>query len=590
VKNPDYQRRLEFALANQLWMSCSSKCVYDYDSYQTDNPLAFRWRGSCYDVNTNSCIKNVNSMEWSHTHAATLCETGEACINVIEWTQEVAIENCPDGYGGSGDKGWGSAKICPTLVRLDDGFYERAHILYAASFNRSLANHVFHSCSAKCVYDIENKGVAYQWTEGDCWKLQKDTGCINRNSMDYHWAFNYLNERICPNDIPPDNSPLCVERETEWTEEIAQAICSSNDLGTTNKGSTASVCDGFENYQWRLNDSLANRVFLKCDSKCVYDIYESGDAAFQWRDTNSCWKPVSSGGCFKENDIEKISNYINNVLCEEREPSSPTPEPTTAPTTPTSASPTWGPTKGQVCVAPKCIPQQEWSEDLMDAYCSPDETGVTYKHHCHIGRAAVPCPAFKELAEDLKKSLALRLYNDCSSTCVFDYRTGAMNAWKWSTTDLCWELQAWGSCHWDYKPAWIAAKVRTSLMCKPSPTCIPYYLWDKDRAEELCPSLNTIDAPISYGVEACEDAQSKMKQLSLFKSIANKFYHRCTSLCVYDYDTIIKNIMYDYSIQAGFQWYGKCWKWVTDGDCFSKSFKQYSDIYLHAQDLCIIKN
>jgi len=456
MKNPDYQRRLEFALANQLWMSCSSNCVYDYDSYQTDNPLAFLWSGSCYDMNTKYCVENVDSMEWLHTHVKTLCGFGKACINVIEWTQEIAIENCPDGYGGSGDKGWGSARICPTLVRLDDGFYERAHILYAASFNRSLATHIFHSCSAKCVYDIENKGVSYQWTEGDCWKLQKDTGCINNNSMDYHWAFNYLNERICPNDIPPDSSSSCVERETEWTEEIAQAICSSNDMGTTNKGSTASVCAGFENYQWRLDDSLANRVFLKCDSKCVYDIYERGDAAFWWRDEKLCWKPVNSGSCFPENDIEKISNYINNVLCEEHEPSSPTPGPTSAPTT----------------------------------------------------------------------------------------------------------------------------------LCKPSPACIPDNVWDKDRAEELCPSVNTIDAPISYAVEVCGDSKSKMKQFSLFKSLANKFFHRCTSLCVYDYDTIMENIMYDRANQAGFQWYGKCWKWVNNGDCFSKSSDQYRGIYLHAQNLC----
>jgi hypothetical protein len=228
-------------------------------------------------------------------------------------------------------------------------------------------------------------------------------------------------------------------------------------MGTTDKGSTASVCAGFETYQWRLDDSLANRVFLKCDSKCVYDIYERGDAAFWWRDKNSCWKPVNSGSCFPENDIEKISNYINNVLCEEDEPSSPTSAPT------------------------------------------PDPT---------------------------------------------------------------------------------------SILCKPSPTCIPYYEWDKNRAEELCPSINTIDAPISYGVKACGDTKSKMKQLSLFKSLANKFYHRCTSLCVYDYDTIIENIMYDRATQAGFQWYGKCWKWVNSGDCFSKSFDQYRGIHLHAQNLC----
>lgn len=106
----------------------------------------------------------------------------------------------------------------------------------------------------------------------------------------------------------------------------------------------------------------------------------------------------------------------------------------------------------------------------MDAYCSPDATGATYKHHCHIGRAAKPCLRYKMLAENLKKSLAVRLYSDCSSTCVYDYYTNAYSAWRWSADHLCWEFTAWGPCHWDFKsrkmhPEWESAKRRMSLLC-----------------------------------------------------------------------------------------------------------------------------
>jgi len=493
--NKDYRRRLEFALANQLWSSCSHQCVYDYDSSNTTNPLAFRWTGSCYRPDKEYCIhKEADAMEKLHTYAATFCKTAKPCLSIIEWTERVAEENCPGENGGAVDIGWESAKICPTILRMDDGF-KRADILYAASFNRSLAHHVFQSCSFKCVFDIENTGVAYRWQNGNCWEFLKDEQCIIAENG-YEWAFDLINQTVCHIDIQSDNSK----------------------------------------------------------------------------------KPPAL---------------------------KPTPVLTTVPT----ASPTEEEPTKSTCITRKCIPQQEWSEDLMEAYCSPNDTGITYKHHCHIGRPAEPCWEFAELAQDLHKSLAMRLYSDCSSTCVFDYYSDAENAWKWSSADLCWDLEAWGSCQWDYllkknQPEWDAAKARMSLMCaRPAgsaPTknavtsissgCIPSYpssFWNTDRAEELCPSSKYFKTAIFYGVQACWDTKSAMHQASLYKSLANKFFHRCTSMCIYDHDTIIKNIVHDYANLGGFQWNGKCWKWVTKGDCFVSPYRhEYEKIYLYAQNKC----
>jgi len=560
--NPDYRRRLEFALANRLWSSCSHKCLYDYDSYKTDEPLAFLWTGYCYKINHKVCIdKAAEQMALSHAYAATLCETTLPCVEIIEWNENVAKENCPDGYGGSSHKRWEVNKLCPKLVRLDNGFYDTADVVYGASFDRSLANHIFRSCTAKCVYDIENEELSYRWNGGNCWEVQQNQNCIKRSSKDYEWALAYVNERVCHINPQPEPPTPCIERETEWTEEVARKICSSNDMGITNKGADATVCAGFEEYQYRLDLSLANRAFLQCDSSCVYDISEIG-SAFSWRNVDSCWKPTTTGVCISRNplNLEKITDYIENMLCV---------EPTAAPT---------------------CIAEQEWSEHLMDVYCSPVETGGTYKHYSSIGRAATPCSRFEQLKDNLLKSLAMRLYDQCSSTCIYDYYSDGENAWKWSFSGFCWKLEAWGSCQWDYKlarnqPFWTDIK---GSMCTPLPPaeCIRTFTWNNVRAEKLCSNINAINSHKFYGVPVCDDAISATKQASLDKSLANKFFHRCTSMCVYDYDTIINNIRSDSRNYGGFFLQTTCWKWVTSGECFPTSLLEFEEISLHAQDLC----
>jgi len=573
--HPDYQRRLEFALANQLYLSCEHLCLYDYDTYNTSKPHAFKWTGKCYNVATGwYCIDQIYAMEQSHIHAATLCETTKECVERNEWTQEVSESICPDGYS-NGDKGWGTAKVCPYLVRLDNGFYEKADVLYEASFNRSLASRMFLSCSAKCLYDVENDGVVYQW-KGDCWVMQTDWACITVHVNEYEWAMKYLSENICAITTPAPVIAPCVEREQDWTDEIADQICPADAMGATKKGVDAIVCTGYEDYQYRLDHSLANRAFLTCDSWCVYDVYKIGYEAFIWKNAATCYNPVSSGLCIwtQSHLREQMTDYIENILCE-----ATTPEPTEAPT---------------------CIAQQEWSEDLMDNHCTVDETRLTYKHYGSIGRAAVPCSGSEDRASDLLKSLAMRMYDDCSSWCVFDYASSALLAWKWSNKDLCWNLQSWGSCQWDYsnqinQTDWNDAKLAITLMCTYQPTqsptdCVPRYTWDKDRAEELCPSLEDITPVKSFGVTVCDDDSSLTKQASLEKSLANNFFDKCSSWCVYDYDTIMNNIINDSAEYGGFIWKSTCWKWVTGWACFTSSLPEFEAVSLRALDQCEVQN
>merc|ERR1719419_41355 len=388
--NPDYQRRLEFALANELYSSCSSTCVYDFDTYNTTKPHAFKWKlvDSCYNVQIGkwSCIDDeVSSLEVAKLHAATLCEKTEPCMDRIDWTPQVAESNCPAA------KGYGGAKVCNKLVRMYDGFYERADVLYEDSFNASLANHLFWGCNAKCLYDVEQIGIVYQWKGEDCWEMQTDWACITTHANEYAWAVDYISEDFCTLTTPAPVATPCVEREQEWNEATASNLCASEYTGVTNKGPDASVCPGQEDYQYRLDHSLANRAFLSCDAWCVYDVYKRGYSAFIWRSSELCWKPVTSGLCLggSPSHREAITDYIDNTLC-----ASTTPEPTEAPT---------------------CRTQYEWSEELMDEHCSVADTALTYKHYSSIGRYAVPCTGFEARETDLLKSLAMKLYVDCSS-------------------------------------------------------------------------------------------------------------------------------------------------------------------------------
>merc|ERR1719193_1169584 len=131
-------------------------------------------------------------------------------------------------------------------------------------------------------------------------------------------------------------------------------------------------------------------------------------------------------------------------------------------------------------------------------------------------------------------------------------------------------------------------------MCIYSPTlyptdCMPSYNWNEERAEELCSSTNDYgSANKSYGVQVCDDNNSVTKQTNLAKSLANNFYTKCTSWCVYDYDTVMNNIQSGSTNYGGFIWRNidSCWKWVTGYQCFVGSISEFEEVSLRAEDLC----
>jgi len=408
--------------------------------------------------------------------------------------------------------------------------------------------------------------------------MQTKWACFTTHTSEYAWALEYVEEKVCPDTLVETPAPtpfVCVERQLEWNEDIALSTCPYEYMGKTDKGSNATVCSGYEDYQHRLDHSLANRMFHACDAWCVYDIYKKGHEAFLWRngEDDQCYKPVTSGLCINTLSSDRLTmeDFVENILCE-----STTAEPTETPT---------------------CIEQKEWSEELMDEQCTISETGKTYKHHTASGREAVPCEGHEDGKEDLLKSLAMEMYGDCSSWCVYDYYSNAQLAWHWSNSGQCWDLKTWGACFWDYNKGvnnteWEEAKQAIRAMCTYAPTmsptdCMPYYDWNLERANDLCTPGTYGSADKSYGVEVCGDDNSAVRQTNLEKSLANQFYETCSSWCVYDYDTILNNTRSNSSDQGGFIWKSNCWKWVTKYSCFQApqidEFEYLSD---HASDLC----
>jgi len=131
-------------------------------------------------------------------------------------------------------------------------------------------------------------------------------------------------------------------------------------------------------------------------------------------------------------------------------------------------------------------------------------------------------------------------------------------------------------------------------MCTKSPTaaptnCVPYYNWDEERAEELCPSVKNYGFEDKrYGTVVCSDDVSETKQEALEDSLANSFYFECISLCVYDYWTVISNILSGSVNQGGFIWMGTCWKWVTENRCFTAAYNEYEAVMHFAKEECAV--
>jgi len=151
------------------------------------------------------------------------------------------------------------------------------------------------------------------------------------------------------------------------------------------------------------------------------------------------------------------------------------------------------------------------------------------------GVDAVVCPEYNQYYHRrLNYSLANRAYKSCSAWCVYDAHTEGygdvselFDASIWRKRG-CWEPTRTGLCiYGNIQEFYLMADYIGNTLSEP---CIPFYKWSEDRAKEICSSI--VSADKSYGAEVCNDPTSSMKQDNLDKSLANRFFTRCTSHCI----------------------------------------------------------
>jgi len=240
----------------------------------------------------------------------------------------------------------------------------------------------------------------------------------------------------------PSEAPTCVEITQNWTEEIAEKHCSANEMGETNKGVDAIVCQGHSQfYQRRLNYSLANRAYTHCSAWCVYDIHTEGyvdpseyDNAFIWRNQDDCWQPVRKGLCIDGNRSERdsVADYIENTLCA------------------------------------SCFPLYTWDEDRAEEICSDNVIA-------NKGYGVKVCDDSQSSTkqDSLEKSLANRFFTHCSAWCIYDYDTIVNNTenssyggFIWKNTNTCWKWITQWDCFTKHRSEFSAVSSRAANLCK----------------------------------------------------------------------------------------------------------------------------
>jgi len=475
---------------------------------------------------------------------------------------EVSDQLCLDGY--TGDE-YGDPVVCSYWERLDSGLYQLTSTIYQDSFENSLANRLFKTCWGTCVYDLYTMAnVAYEWLSWKgCWKKVTQGICFEEYAEEQAEAEDKIND-LCT-WTTPSPEVACTERVQVWNETIAWQTCNL-DHGATDKSASASVCDGYEDQQHILEHSLANRMFLSCKAWCVYNIYARAYEAFIWR-AAGCWEP--SDTCIDSfvEEREAMTDYVDNVLC-----ASETPEPT---------------------VEPTCIPEFEYSEELMDEHCTVSATKTTFKHYETINREPVACSGLSQDTLNLKKSLANELYDNCGAWCVFDWSTQALEAWVWTSSELCWSRKSDGWCLFDNANTrtqiWTEARMILASSCNANAAtfCNNEFEWTQERADDLCASTNYGATDKSYsGANVCADESGRQAQLE--KSLANKLYDSCSSWCVYDWDTLMDNI----DEMGGYKWNNgdNCYMWVTAGACFNAHAAEYQASREYVLETCLYLN
>jgi len=523
----------------------------------------------------------------------------QSCVPpVLVWdryTEVAALLNCGDGTGST-DKSL-TATMCTNQEH------------YQASLNLSLTNRLFAECDASCVYNIyADDTQAFLWNSTyECWMPNSRGDCLTRFADHYASMTDYLENTLCqlrlPSNAPTKQPTVCIELVQVWdqaTESAALEDCVDG-TGVTDKSLSASMCENLEHLQDSLNLSLANRLFVECDSRCVYNIDAGDTRAFLWNNANQCWRPKSEGLCIISDDFSIMTDYMQNLCTLE-----PTPAPSNRPTEDPTANPTEQPT---VCVELVLV----WDQDTAAAALEEcvDGTWVTDKSF-----SASMCSGQEQYQDSLDLSLANRLWPACDSRCVYNIHTADVPTFLWNNANRCWRPKSDGLCIISEEYPVMTEYIENTLCGFPtmlptvspssppteqpsvSPTSLPTVLpssppteqpsvsprllptpapsapptrqpkicvelvmtWDQDTASEALQYCVDGTEPTDKSLSAvmCEGQEEYQARLNL--SLANRIWVQCESRCVY-------NIYPDENPALLWNNVNQCWRPKSDGLC-----------------------
>jgi hypothetical protein len=129
----------------------------------------------------------------------------------------------------------------------------------------------------------------------------------------------YFNKsKYCATDSCTINDTQCCERCHETSDKYpVGGICPG---ALAPKDGSAQMCEHYDlDTQHRYEVAIANQLWYQCSSWCVYDLYNDGDVAFIWKESEGCYVETIAGGCFKSSDRDYVSEKIM-MLCRPPEP------------------------------------------------------------------------------------------------------------------------------------------------------------------------------------------------------------------------------------------------------------------------------
>jgi len=251
----------------------------------------------------------------------------------------------------------------------------------------------------------------------------------------------------------------CLEFKTSIGDECKNAYPPKDGL--------TSLCDDANEDEYhRFMLSLANNMFLGCDSWCVYDITDDAATAYMWNSDKSCWLPSHQWLCFQAQEerrdvqakMTKVCHFDYQNACHGH---------------------------ADVFLQPTHANDECIELATIDPVNEPDRYNRVLRCRCDTNddfgekavirreRTAVHCKEepWSKSTRRIELALLNGMYMNCENWCLFDIFEPNRIYWEWNPWKECWDDKTEeGICdkvvseYWDEA---VFAQKRANSFCEP---------------------------------------------------------------------------------------------------------------------------